>query len=77
MTLAIDRNYIVETVSKQGEVPAGAIVAAKVTEGDSTFREVGGDYFSVKPEDYEKNVEEAKQLLAEAGYPNGEGFPDL
>lgn len=45
LTLAIDRNYIVETVSKQGEVPAAAIVAEKVTEGDSTFREVGGDYF--------------------------------
>ena len=75
LTLAIDRNYIVETVSKQGEVPAAAIVAEKVTEGDSTFREVGGDYFSTDPADYEKNVEEARQLLAEAGYPNGEGFP--
>lgn len=75
LSLAIDRNYIVEIVSKQGEIPASAIVSAKVSEGDKTFREVGGDYYSVKTEDYEKNVAEAKKLLAEAGYPDGKGFP--
>ena len=26
---------------------------------------------------FEENVEEARKLLAEAGYPNGEGFPTL
>ncbi len=26
-------------------------------------------------EDYEANLEAAKQALADAGYPNGEGFP--
>ena len=28
-------------------------------------------------EDYEANLEEAKQLLADAGYPDGEGFPTI
>lgn len=28
-------------------------------------------------EDYEANLEEAKAALAEAGYPNGEGFPTI
>ena len=32
---------------------------------------------SVSEEDYEKNCEEARQLLADAGYPNGEGFPTV
>ena len=26
-------------------------------------------------DDYEANLEEAKQLMADAGYPDGEGFP--
>ena len=28
-------------------------------------------------EDYEANLEEAKKALADAGYPNGEGFPTI
>ena len=39
---------------------------------------VTGEYFidgADKP--FEENVEEAQRLLAEAGYPNGEGFPVL
>ena len=42
---------------------------------NADFREVGGDYYSVKPEDYQKNLEEAKKLMEEAGYSNGAGFP--
>lgn len=34
-----------------------------------------GTYTS--PRGIEENVEEAKRLLAEAGYPNGDGFPEL
>ena len=41
------------------------------------FRDVGGDYYDPSAEAYEANLEEAKRLLAEAGYPNGEGFPTL
>ena len=33
-----------------------------------SYREIAGDMF-------EENVEEAQALMAEAGYPNGEGFP--
>lgn len=77
-SLAIDRNYIVENVNQAGEVPATGYVPAGVNDakgpGGDDFRTVGGEYYSVAEEDYEKNCEEARALLAEAGYPNGEGL---
>ena len=80
-SLAIDRNYIVESVTQTGETPATGYVPNGVydAEGPSgeDFRTVGGEYYSVSEEDYEKNCEEARQLLADAGYPNGEGFPTV
>ena len=80
-SLAIDRNYIVDNVSQAGEVPATGYVPAGVNDaagpsGDD-FRTTGGEYYSVAEADYEKNCEEARALLAEAGYPNGEGFPTV
>lgn len=78
-SLVIDRNYIVENVSQTGEVPATAYVPSGINdaEGDEgdDFRTVGGEYYSVAKEDYEANCEKARELLADAGYPNGEGFP--
>ena len=76
-SLAVDRNFIVEKVTASGQVPAAGFVPAGIadaTEG-SDFRTVGGDYYSVKPEDYEANCEKARELLKEAGFENGEGFP--
>ena len=78
--LAIDRNYIVEIVTQAGEIPAGAWVPESVVDAEGTdgpdFREVGGDFWSTAEEDYEANCEQARELLAQAGYPNGEGFPE-
>lgn len=78
-SLVIDRNYIVENVSQSGEVPATGFVPAGIYDaagpGSDDFRTVGGDYYSVDPADYEANCEKARELLAEAGYPDGEGFP--
>ena len=80
-SLVIDRNYIVDKVTQSGEVPADAYVPAGIYDaagpsGD-TFRKVGGGYYSVKNEDYEANCEKARQLLADAGYPEGKGFPAI
>ena len=77
LALAIDRNYIVEQVTKGGERPANAFVPFGIRDEDvkDNFREIGGGFFDISPENYQNNVEEAKRLMAEAGYPNGRGFP--
>ena len=70
LSLAIDRNLITEKVSMGGEIPATSYVpeGVKDTQGN-TFHK---DYSSVTT-----NIEEAKKLLEEAGYPNGQGFPTI
>ena len=80
-SLVIDRNYIVDNVTQSGEVPATGYVPSGIYDADGAsgddFRTVGGEYYSVSEDDYEKNCEEARQILADAGYPDGEGFPTV
>lgn len=74
LTLAIDRQAIVDVVTKGGQKPASGFVPPGMTLSDgSDFREKGGDYGIPAT----ANVEEAKKLLAEAGYPDGQGFPTI
>lgn len=71
LTLAIDRNAITTSITQGGEVPATAYVPygiADATAG-SDFRKVGGTFYK------DNDITEAKALLAEAGYPDGKGFP--
>ncbi len=77
LSLAIDRNFICEQISKAGEQPAGAYVPTGLSDADTgkQFRTVGGNYYSVDPGNYEANCEAARELLAEAGYKDGVGFP--
>ena len=77
ISLAINREYIVKNIMNGGERAAAAIVPYNIKDAysNSYFRDKREEYFSTKSEDYEKNIEEAKKLLAESGYTNGEGFP--
>ena len=62
LALAIDRETLIENVTRGGETPAHYYVPQGIHGYKSP------QYFSYDPE-------EAKRLLAEAGYPDGEGFP--
>lgn len=81
LTLAIDRKLICDQVLRNGAVPAAAFVAPtfKLSTGESM--RAMDEYGNVMTE-YEINpnaaeVEKAREYLAAAGYPNGEGFPEL
>lgn len=70
LSLAIDRTLITDKVSMGGETPATSYVPKGIT--DTQGNEFHKDYSNVTT-----NIEEAKKLLEEAGYPNGEGFPTI
>ncbi|TZE82408.1 peptide ABC transporter substrate-binding protein [Calorimonas adulescens] len=74
-SLAIDRSSIINNVAKGGQIPAGAFAPFGYPDADPTkdFREVGGNYYDTE----KANLEEARKLLAEAGYPDGKGFPKV
>lgn len=70
--MAIDRQALIDNVTQANQKPAYAFVPYGLPDakpGDD-FREVGGDYFK-------EDLEEAKRLLAEAGYPDGKGMPEI
>jgi oligopeptide transport system substrate-binding protein len=76
-SLAIDRNFIVNQVTRQGQKPANAYVPGGMSDATpgSDFRANGNTYYSVKPADYAANCKKAQDLMAQAGFPGGKGFP--
>ena len=79
LSLAIDRDYVANVIMQGTYSPAYNIVGPGIVDAEEGTMFIdnanGGEpYIS---EDYEANLEEAKSLLAEAGYPNGEGFPPI
>jgi oligopeptide transport system substrate-binding protein len=77
LTLAIDRDFIVKKIGQAGQVPAGAFVSIGMSDADPTkeFRTVGGDYYDPNASANAANIAKAKELLAQAGFPDGKGFP--
>ena len=81
LSLAIDREYVAGTIMQGTFSPAKNFVGPGVSDEKegSSFEEVTkskyGDHFDTS--NYEADLEKAKKLLEEAGYPNGEGFPEF
>ena len=75
LSLAIDRDYVANTIMQGTYSTADSIVGPGIVDEKGNFHDNGNaPYISA---DYEANLAEAKKLLAEAGYPNGEGYPTI
>ncbi|MCC5466365.1 peptide ABC transporter substrate-binding protein [Pelosinus baikalensis] len=72
LALAIDRESLAKTVLKGIHKPADAWIPFGFTDSvtGKDFREEAGGYFKT-------DIAEAKKLLAEAGYPEGQGLPPI
>lgn len=75
LSLAIDRDYVANTIMQGTYSTADSIVGPGIVDESGYFHDNGNaPYISA---DYEANLAEAKKLLEEAGYPNGEGYPTI
>jgi oligopeptide transport system substrate-binding protein len=72
LSLAFDRKYLAETLLNNTRI-AGTTFIGRGFPGSAP----GKDFLSESPVLVDYNVTEAKNLLARAGYPNGQGFPVL
>jgi len=70
--MAIERQAIIDTILQAEQKPAYAFVPYGILDANGKdFRENGGNAF------FKEDIAEAKKLLAEAGYPDGKGFPTV
>ena len=79
--LAIDKKHIAENIFEGYRTPAATLVCEGVSDpadGGSFIEKSLKEYKSpFHIDEYEKDLEEAKKLMKEAGYPGGVGFPKV
>ena len=79
LSLAIDREYVASTLMQGTYTAAGNFMGSgwMDTDGTEFMSNANGGKPYIDTTNFEANLEEAKQLLADAGYPDGEGFPTI
>ena len=79
LSLAIDREYVANTLMQGTYSPASNFMGPGWidTDGSQFIDNANGGQPYIDTTKHEANVEEAKRLLEEAGYPGGEGFPAI
>jgi len=73
LAMSIDRNVLINNIIQGTYEPAYGFVPYGIPyapEPGKEYRDVAGNMF-------EENIDEAKKLLADAGFPDGTGFPTL
>ncbi|MBR7064006.1 MAG: peptide ABC transporter substrate-binding protein [Treponema sp.] len=79
LSIAIDRKHVADVIMQGTFSPAKNFVgpgisdAAPASSFEAETTKKYGDHF--KLDDYESSLAKAKQLLADAGFPEGKGFP--
>lgn len=79
LSLAIDREYVANTLMQGTYSPASNFMGPGWidTDGSQFMDNANGGKPYIDTTNHDANVEEAKQLLADAGYPDGEGLPAI
>ena len=77
LALAIDRDYVANTIMQGTYSAASNLVGPGIVDEQGYFYDNANGGSPYIAADYEANLAEAKKLLEEAGYPNGEGYPTI
>ena len=77
LALAIDRDYVANTIMQGTYFAASNVVGPGIVDEQGYFYDNANGGSPYIAADYEANMAEAKKLLEEAGYPNGEGYPTI